>query len=231
MPNMNGRLEWDDDDLTPGKKREGGLHGNLYDRQGTLRGGARFIPDDGAEAEPEVVIHHVYHDVAPAAKTREQEELEQAVRELAYQLLGAALTRLKPHAKRIWNERAKPAIQSKADKVRSRRRDRRADAALAPPEGSPPEVVTAFEGYKADMSGAEARTRYVLALAARAFSDEQLRIVANANIVDDANFVALKQTMSELSSEQVATIIEALVANPSQGIVAIDAMWPPRSRR
>lgn len=228
MPSMNGRLEWDDDDLGPGKKKEGGLHGNLYDRQGALRGGARFIPDDGAEGEPEVVIHHVYHEAAPAAKTREQEEFEQAVRELAYRLLGVAATRLKPHAQRFWHERAKPAIQSKAGKVKNRRRARRADAALAPPADSPREVVTAFEGYKADMTSAEARTRYVLALAARAFSDEQMRIVADANIVDDANFVALKQAMSELSAEQVATIIEALVANPSQGILAIDAMWPPQ---
>jgi hypothetical protein len=231
VPSIKGRFEYDDEDLSPGKKKEGGLHQNLYDSQGELKGSARFIPDDGAEAEPEVVIHHVYHEAAPAAKTREQEEFEQAMRKLAYRLLRVAATRLKPHTQRFWHEQAMPAMRSKVDKVKNRKAHRNAVTALAPPKGSPPEVVAAFEGFKADMSSAEARARYVLALAARAFSDEQMRIVARANIVDDENFGVLRQAMSELSPEQVATIIKALVANPSQAIPAIDAMWPPRLPR
>jgi hypothetical protein len=41
-----GFLEWDDDDLTPGNKKEGGLHSNLFDDDGKLKGSARFVPKD-----------------------------------------------------------------------------------------------------------------------------------------------------------------------------------------
>ncbi len=124
MPSIKGRYEYDDEDLTPGKKREGGLHQNLYDRQGELKGSARFIPDDddGYRAE-----------VAPPAKTRRQEEFEQALSDLASLLLEDAIARLKPHALRFWHGRARPAIRSKVDKLKNRGPDRRAVAALAPP--------------------------------------------------------------------------------------------------
>ena len=46
-----GHYEWDDDDPAPSHKREGGLHQNLFDKNGKLKGNARFIPDDGSEAE------------------------------------------------------------------------------------------------------------------------------------------------------------------------------------
>ena len=36
MPSIDGRLEWDDDELTPGKKKEGGLHSTLFDADGNL---------------------------------------------------------------------------------------------------------------------------------------------------------------------------------------------------
>jgi hypothetical protein len=65
------------------------------------------------------------------------------------------------------------------------------------------------------MNSAEARARYVLALAARAFSDEQMRIVSNANIVDDEGFIALQRHLSELPPQQVAIFLEALATNPS----------------
>ncbi|EON33775.1 hypothetical protein GTC6_05392 [Gordonia terrae C-6] len=56
MARISGFFEWDDDDLTPGNKREGGLSGNLFDRDGKLRGNARFIPrekpDRGSTGQP-----------------------------------------------------------------------------------------------------------------------------------------------------------------------------------
>lgn len=53
MARIRGHYEWEDDDLTPGQKREGGLHQNLYDRDGKLKGNARFVPD--LSDEPVVV--------------------------------------------------------------------------------------------------------------------------------------------------------------------------------
>lgn len=49
---MKGHYEWDDDHLTPGPKKEGGLHQNLFDSEGKLKGSARFIPDNDRDPEP-----------------------------------------------------------------------------------------------------------------------------------------------------------------------------------
>jgi hypothetical protein len=44
MPSIDGRLEWDDDELTPGKEKERGLHSTLFDADGNLKSSARFVP-------------------------------------------------------------------------------------------------------------------------------------------------------------------------------------------
>jgi hypothetical protein len=41
-------------------KKEGGLHQNRFDIDGKLKGSARFIPDDGSDAEPLIVTEMVY---------------------------------------------------------------------------------------------------------------------------------------------------------------------------
>ncbi len=52
MARIRGHYEWDDDDLTPGRKKEGGLHQNVYDSDGNLKSNARFVPDDQTDPEP-----------------------------------------------------------------------------------------------------------------------------------------------------------------------------------
>jgi hypothetical protein len=52
MGRIRGHYEWDDDDLTPGRKKEGGLHQNLFDADGHLKGNARFVPEDDPEPKP-----------------------------------------------------------------------------------------------------------------------------------------------------------------------------------
>ena len=37
MARIRGHYEWDDDDLVPGQKKEGGLHQSLYDSEGNLK--------------------------------------------------------------------------------------------------------------------------------------------------------------------------------------------------
>ncbi|MGO1539840.1 MAG: hypothetical protein ACTHW3_10775 [Leucobacter sp.] len=55
MGRIPGYYEWDDDDLTPGQKKEGGLHQNLFDDEGKLKGSARFIPSDEDLSDPLIV--------------------------------------------------------------------------------------------------------------------------------------------------------------------------------
>lgn len=59
MARQAGYYEWDDD-LTPGKKKEGGWHQNLYDTEGQLKGSARFVPVDDDQEDPIVVTETMY---------------------------------------------------------------------------------------------------------------------------------------------------------------------------
>ncbi|HET6295673.1 MAG TPA: hypothetical protein VFG33_19955 [Kribbella sp.] len=77
------------------------------------------------------------------------------------------------------------------------------------------ELMTASEEYRSNMSSAEAQARYMMALAAKAFSEEQMRIVANANIDDGEGFAELERTLAELPPQQVTHMIENLEADPS----------------
>ena len=69
------------------------------------------------------------------------------------------------------------------------------------------------------MSRAEAQARYLAALAARAYSDEQMRLVTGANIVDgegDGGSVAeLERSLAELPPAQVRSLLEKMAADPT----------------
>lgn len=214
MASIRGRYVYDDDDLTPGQKREGGLHQNLYDSDGKLRASARFIPDEGNE--PDTIYVYVDQDYS-TERSKVDDELVEAMSRLVSILIEAA----QPHVKRFWDERALPAIKERWDKrPRGRGAARRAPAddpaaVEATVVDSSEEVLVASEEYRTNMSSAEAQARYLLALAAKAFSDEQMRIVSNANIEDDEGFTELQRALAELPPRQVALIIEKLEANPS----------------
>jgi hypothetical protein len=60
MGRIRGHYEWDDDNLSPGRNKGGGLHQNLFDADGKLKGSARFVPDSGSESEPLIVTETVY---------------------------------------------------------------------------------------------------------------------------------------------------------------------------
>jgi len=77
------------------------------------------------------------------------------------------------------------------------------------------QLAEAAENNRPKMSSAEAQARYLAALAARAYSDEQMRLVTGANIVDGDGIAELKRSLAELPPDQVKALIEAMVTNPS----------------
>lgn len=223
MVSIRGSYEYDDDDLTPGKKKEGGLHQNLFDNEGNLKGNARFIPDDpdADHAEPEPSVIYIFNETAPPAKSREQEAFEQAVKEQVRQLVAYVIVASAPHVQRFWQEKARPAIKAKLDRRPSRRKADRRMAASEPivvearVVDSSRELLAASQQYRRNMSIAEAQARYLMALAAKAFSDEQMMILANANIEGGEEFAELQRALAELPPQQVVRIIECLELNPS----------------
>lgn len=219
MRRIKGHYEWDDDDLTPNQKKEGGLHQNLFDREGNLKGSARFIPDDGSEPESLVVTETVYVPVEQRRRTREEEELEQFIADLVSHLIDRGIAKAKPLAEQWWRETARPAIDARRTKMlerRSRRKAQKKAPAIEAPVVEPSkELAKASEEHRPDMSSAEAQARYLAALAARAYSDEQMRLVASANIVDGEGLPELKRSLAELPSDQVKSLLEAMATNPS----------------
>ena len=223
MVSIRGSYEYDDDDLTPGKKKEGGLHQNLFDSDGNLKGSARFIPsdpdEDQGDAEPSAV--YVYNETSPPMKSREQEAFEKAVSDQISRLVDYGLARAKPHVQKFWRETARPAIQSKWERRPRRSKSARqlgasepivVEATVVDPSNK---LMAASEEYRSNMTSTEAQARYVMALAAKEFSEHQMRLVVNANIEDGEGFNELQRAFSELPPAHVALFIEKLEANPS----------------
>lgn len=240
MVSIKGSFEYSDG-LTPGQSKDGGLHQNLYDEQGKLVGHGAFFPDDEDDDDwltsPLFCDHD--HECASCAK-REEEELAQAQALLAALVVLGTLKAVElaaPHLKRWWRNQALPFIRSTRKKLtRARKADgEAADGEVgdliecvpsmlvdAPPETSAEssrEVITALEEYRAGMSSAEARERFVAALTAkllsekaRLFSEEQMAVLLNARI-DDAE---LKSALESVTPEQVADNVKLMLeANPS----------------
>ena len=222
MVSIRGRYEYDDEDLTPGKKKgtKGGLSQNLYDTNGDLKSAASFIPDD-PNAEPEHDDPSViYIETAPPVKSKEQEVFEQAIQEQISRFIDYGLATAKPHLQRVWRERARPAIQSKWEQ---RPRLRRANRQLASGGASvaamrvmvAEEIKDASAEYRQNPTSTEAQARLMMAMFMRALSDEQLDLVANAEIVLDEGYEELECRLAELPAPQVARMIEDLEASPS----------------
>ncbi len=245
MGRIRGHYEWDDDQLTPGQKKEGGLHQNLFDSDGNLRGSARFVPDDGSEAEPLTITETVYVPVEERRRTREEEELARAIAELVSHFIDLGIAKAKPHIEQWWRESARPAIAAKRAQIAGRRLHRRApettDVIDASVIETSEELGEVSVNVRANMSRAEAQARFLAALAARAYSDEQLRLVSSANIVDGEGLAEVQRSLAELPSEHVQGLIEAMVTNPSMlaegtlaelaSLLGRRALQPPRERR
>lgn len=219
MGRIKGHYEWDDDDLTPGQKKEGGLHQNLFDADGNLKGSARFVPDEDGDDEPLVITETVYVTLEERRRDRAAEELQEEISRLISIYIDRGIERAKPIVEQWWRESARPAIVARRERFRARRAARRQAREPIYVESTivedSTEVAEAEPEARPAMSKAEAEARYLAALAARAYSDEQMRLVSSAQIVEGGGPDELAQSLAELPAEEVRGLIEAMVTNPS----------------
>ena len=216
MARLRGYFEWDDGDLTPGKNKDGGLHQNLYNEKGELKDHARFIPTDPQEPEEIVVTEYVY---VQSEDRREDDELSEAIASLIV-ALGIELGRqAAPHVKQWWNDTGWPYIATQSSKVRSRLRRRSPrgtkdslDSIQTPHE---PASGTEISAPLPKMSAAEAKARLLGAAAACAFSDEQMRMVNESEIVGAYDVDEIRAELASLPQEELIGIVEQLVRNPA----------------
>ena len=206
------------------------------DRRGRAHRQARSGGEQRKQPDPEVIHETVYvhetiyvHDedrvydkeyAQQLAREREEEERKrEAQAELVADVVRLLVAAAAPHAKRFWDAKARPFVEARRAKKAAKRAD---NAAAKPPIVVEASVVdsgralaAAEQVYRADMSSAEAQARYLAALVARAFSDEQMKLVFNANIVDRDSLDQLQHTLGELPPQQVKGIIEAVEEDPA----------------
>lgn len=221
-----GYYEWDDDDLTPGRKKEGGLHQNLFDADGSLKGSARFVPADEVDPDPvydtEYVTERVYVPAEERRLTAEQQELADLISEVLLTFMAKGIERAKPHLKRWWMESVRPFVGEQRARLSQRRRRRplKADRARfesdhLPDSSDQVPAESAVAASRPKMSSAEAQARYLAAMAARAFSEEQLRMVRSADIIDTENVAEVEARIAELPPSEVRELMSRMVTDPS----------------
>ena len=225
-------VEWDDDkELSESRKKPGAKSPLVRDSDNNLgQVVLHEIDDDDDEHDWQT---NPLPDPEPSQQRRvyvnEQGELvvEPTDEDVAAALLIlgviVAVRKAAPHVKRWWNDQAVPFLtKSKSRLSMERRAAKQASVAKdsrlpepAPTESST-EVVAALEEDSVTMSIDEARERFVAALVARLFSDEQLRLLHNARIEDDGAELELSNAIEMLTPQQLGeSITMMLEAHPS----------------
>lgn len=222
MRSIPGWYEWDDEELTPGRKKEGGLHQNLFDSEGKLKGSARFIPDDGVESGRFTVTESVYVPADERRLSPEQQELADFIGEVLFAFLEKGIERAKPHVKRWWAESFRPFVGERLTRLTNLRPRRgvKEDASPSSPQGVHDDVdqvqdVAVVRKSSLKMSAAEAQARYLAAMAARAFSEEQLQMVQNADLIDLEDIAQVQARIAELPPVEVRELMSRMIADAS----------------
>lgn len=205
---------------------EGALRAHLFD-DGTneLVGHAELfeLAEDVHEC-PAPYAEPVYIYVSDDRSNEVNEELAEALRALALLSIIVAAEKAAPHLKRWWSDTALPFLKRSGGKLptlRHRVAGDVADSAVQPEptrDARSQDVLNALKECRASMSTAEARDRFVAALIARLFSEEQLRLLGNALIEDETGASGLALAAESLDAQQlVGSITLMLTATP---------LWP-----
>ncbi|MFE9332991.1 hypothetical protein [Streptomyces sp. NPDC006925] len=213
--------------LARSRKTEGARRGMTRDPDTNQVGQAEiFLKEndpDPVAAYPQGWLDSGRHE--SEARAQERRENAEFVAEVLVQIGFRIAEKAAPHVRKWWYEQALPAAKAKwngqalpsvkakwSSVARSRTRHRRAEVAE-----DLQEVVTVSGDQWTTMSGAEARKRFTAALMARIYSDEQLRLVRNARVVDEGEdgpveLGAPEDLTPQRIGEHVALMLEA---NPS----------------
>lgn len=227
MPREQMWVEWEDGaDLSKSQKKPGDHSPLTRDGEKKL-GQVTLSPIHGDEGHTPTDPKPFYTDVtdedASARESQERAELEALLGALMALGVLIALEKAKPHVTSWWNDKAVPAMKSARNRLaRSRRGGRHAaTAGSSTPVGSAPgessqEIVSVAEERAYIMSSAEARERFVAALEARLFIDEQLRILRNARIEDEDGHLESRSAADALTARQVGESVALMLEmNPS----------------
>lgn len=220
MPRVPGYLEWDDENLTPGRAKEGGWSSNLFDSDRRLKDHARFIPAnyDDFFGEDYSITNHVHTAVAALGGA------------VAYQ----GVVRAMPHIKRFLEEKVKPIFRPKAKGQKDQQHSvhHNLEALLVAAEvatdskvsseNSSTDIVIAKE--QPTMPIDEAIARLILAKKARDYSDEQLQRVINSNTIDADELEAVCSALMRLPHAELVSVFENMARNSQKSEADLTAL-------
>ena len=199
---------------------DGAVKGHIFeDGTNALKGHADWVWVD--DPEPSYSYSHT-----PEPPRQLTEEERRIAAELAAVLAALTIEGVKwatPRIARWWRGAAARDIKSTWRKVTTLRKSSKDLAARAPSSSSNARFVASSTGAeiavaesKITMSSAEWEARYQAMLAAGAFTEQQRRILANAQIDDSTPALDAESTKEQLTPRQFAgRIARMLEANPS----------------
>jgi hypothetical protein len=181
-----------------------------------------FEPADDERVGSVPYAEPVYIYVNDARSNEQDDELAEALRALVRLGIIVAAEKAAPHVQRWWNDTALPSLKKTRKKLPRLRRSKDHVSVVdsrVPAEAmaeASQDVFAALEAYRASMSSAEARDRFVAALVARHFSDMQLRLLRDARIQDEDGAREPQTAMESLTPQQLEESITLMLdANPS----------------
>lgn len=199
---------------------DGAVTGHLFsDGDNKLQGHAAWREVDDPE------VNYSSSDDYQPPRQLTQEEIERAA-ELAAVIIVCIIKTVQwasPRVKRWWDGRAAPTLRSTWERVRGRKKVAAENIDLGYLTASRTAFATSSTGVeisvaqsKMRMSRGEWERRLQAMLAAGAFQDEQRRILANAQIVEDQPALEAGSSQQELTPRQFAERIQAMLeANPT----------------
>ncbi len=227
MPRRKMWVEWDDDaDLSRSQKKPGDY--SPLTRDGDNKLGHVTLSDVDEDGEGWYLDGD--HDPlghGSLSGAQEPSVLKAIIADVVNHFIDLAVAEAKPHVRKWWNEQAVPTIRSTAASTRSRLARTRKAGRRVPNDDSvrfadvvarddgPTESVGLPEKPRARMSTGEAQQRLLAAVMARAFSDEQIRLLLGAEIGDADGPLALQDSMAQLSPQEIQRHITVMLdANP-----------------
>lgn len=247
MPQKKMLVQWEDGSNLSKSRKKPGQYSSLTRADGTNQLGHVTLSDiEDDEVEDDAVIYAppVYatcEDASPPSvlTAEEREELAQ----LLADVITILAVRAAPHVKRLWDNKAAPALRSARDKTASwlaeirqqaRQgvhlgfRDGDSDGAdlvtsvQAASDDASRDMTTALEARLPSMSSAEARQRLAVALSAMAVrdwaktvGDKQLGILLNSRIEDADGARVGQNSLQSLTPEEIERCVHQLTTNPA----------------
>ncbi|MGV9197057.1 hypothetical protein ACTOVL_07660 [Arcanobacterium canis] len=217
MGKIYGYYEWDETVGNPGHRDDGSLHQNLYNEDRVLSGHARFVPDeDRLNSADEYSYENMFVTSDYRRESEEFNELAEAIGELLAAVTVAGIAKVTPHVKRWWQETARPAVNRQAKRIRNIGRKKKSDEPETQVLDPARDEHAAIEiDQRQIMSRQEAMARSIAGLAAKAYSDEQLRMVKSARIIEVEDYAEIEQALAQIPSEQLQALILEMVKNPT----------------